>query len=340
MTLAVRFRQAVAEEDVDCARGLCRVFTEMAESFMELLVQPVEMNQLAVVEMVMECAAHYDPEIYSITFNFWYRFLMRLVALEEPSKTAVINKYRPVLMRLVDSCVRSMHYPEGYAQWLEDKQDDQRRLRNDLADTLDDCTRVLGPTPVLQHIHSLFNQQLQLYQQAKQAAGAAAGEEVEGWQGVEACMYASRSIGRQVPDTEAVVLPHLMAIVPQLQGTHHLLRYTSTLTVGGYASWIAAHHTEHLSSLFTFVINGLSDKRVAPASAMAIKKLCKACGAVMGEPVLNMLTPMVTAPSCSLPLKVHCPSSHTAPSSHNVPSSHTAPSLSRTSSGYWRDCAP
>jgi transportin-3 len=303
MTLAARFRQAVADEDIDVARGLCRVFTEMAESFMELLVQPVEMNQLAVVEMVMECTSHPDPEIYAIPFNFWYRFLMRMDKLQEPHKAAVVTKYTACLSRLVDCSVKNMHYPPGYASWPEDRREDQRRLRNDLADTLDDCTRVLGAVPVLQHICTLFTRQLQLYQQATQQAGAAGGEDLDGWQGVEACMYAARSIARQVDDKEAQVMPQIVQVIPQLQGTHHLLRYTSTLTVGSYSSWIAANHAQHLSPLFTFVVNGLTDKRVAPASAMATKKLCKSCGAVMGEPVLNMLTPMIVAPSCSLPIK-------------------------------------
>ena len=49
---------------------------------------------------------------------------------------------------------------------------------------------------------------------------------------------------------EAGATPQLMTVIPQLGAAgprvHHLLRYTATLTVGGFSPWIAAHHQQHL----------------------------------------------------------------------------------------------
>ena len=57
MALKPRF-VAARDEDDDTAKGLCRLFTEMGEAYMSLITSEQDFNQMAVVELVLTCAAH------------------------------------------------------------------------------------------------------------------------------------------------------------------------------------------------------------------------------------------------------------------------------------------
>ena len=69
-----RYEGALASEDEDLCRALCRVFTETGEQYLHLLLQSAAGMQAAVqvVGAVLRGAAHPDREVAEITFNFWY----------------------------------------------------------------------------------------------------------------------------------------------------------------------------------------------------------------------------------------------------------------------------
>ncbi len=51
------FQIAVKEEDEDGMRDYCRIFTEMGESYMSLIMHHEDLNQVALVELVLACSA-------------------------------------------------------------------------------------------------------------------------------------------------------------------------------------------------------------------------------------------------------------------------------------------
>ena len=59
-------------EGSDEARGLCRLFTEMGESYIKLILSPEPLNQVAVVQMVLDCTSHPDVDIGTIPLWFWW----------------------------------------------------------------------------------------------------------------------------------------------------------------------------------------------------------------------------------------------------------------------------
>jgi transportin-3 len=50
------FQKAILEEDEDGMRGYCRIFTEMGESYLSLILSHENMNQEALVELVLRCS--------------------------------------------------------------------------------------------------------------------------------------------------------------------------------------------------------------------------------------------------------------------------------------------
>ena len=71
------YHLCVAHEDLDKALNLCRVFTELAETF---LIKMVNFDPrtgphfaITILDTLLICCGHPDYEIPDITFNFWYR---------------------------------------------------------------------------------------------------------------------------------------------------------------------------------------------------------------------------------------------------------------------------
>eukprot|EP00979_Chaetoceros_neogracilis_P018338 scaffold10574_cov280-Chaetoceros_neogracile.AAC.2 len=64
------FRRAVEEEDEDGMRDYCRIFTEMGESYMSLIMSHEDLNQVQLVDLVLACSAIPDNgEFIYIVFN-------------------------------------------------------------------------------------------------------------------------------------------------------------------------------------------------------------------------------------------------------------------------------
>jgi len=125
-------------------------------------------------------------------------------------------------------------------------------------------TTVLGTNNVLIQICQALQKSLTPFQQNPNH-----------WQGLEACLYCIRSIARMVSNTEGHLMPKVMAVIPQICGNHHL-RYTGTLIVGRYSSWVN-QHPDTLSDALTFVIQGLNHPETASSAALSFKFLCEGC---------------------------------------------------------------
>jgi transportin-3 len=57
-------------DDVDVVRGLCRIFVEAAECYMDLIVANLPYFQ-SILKSVLVCATYDDLDICKITFNVW-----------------------------------------------------------------------------------------------------------------------------------------------------------------------------------------------------------------------------------------------------------------------------
>jgi transportin-3 len=71
------FQIAVREEEEDAMRDYCRIFTEMGESYMSLIMHHEDLNQVALVELVLACSAIPDNgelivDLYYMFLNMWH----------------------------------------------------------------------------------------------------------------------------------------------------------------------------------------------------------------------------------------------------------------------------
>ena len=104
--LAPSYQTAVAEEDLEKCLNLCRVFTELGETFlMKIVSAPPQQPHFSVpvLDMVLLCCQHPDYEIPDVTFNLWYRLSEELYTRNDDAMVAV---FKPQIETLINTLCR------------------------------------------------------------------------------------------------------------------------------------------------------------------------------------------------------------------------------------------
>lgn len=282
------FQKSIQEEDEDGMRGYCRIFTEMGESYSSLILSHEEMNQGALVELVLRCSAIPDPDIAGITLHFWYRFVMGLEELEPFEYRQIkIDSFSGQLTRLLSICTNLLRYPVGVEDVSADRLDDIEGIRSYFADTIDDCCRLLGGDAVLRNVGGA------LEEECHRVAALPQNRQLSDWHGIEAFLHAIQTIAMYVPSDEPQVIPFVMGLIPQLPNQVPLLRSTACRVVGKYAPWLG-RHPSYLQPLLPYLAQGLSIPKCAFSSAVAIREICENCH-TMGDAALQLYDGIVAA---------------------------------------------
>lgn len=101
------YHLSVGHEDIDKAMNYCRIFTIMAETFLERMVN-TELDQqphysMKALDLVLICVGHYDYEVAEITFNLWYRLSEELY---QKNNDALTYHFQPYVERLLTALYR------------------------------------------------------------------------------------------------------------------------------------------------------------------------------------------------------------------------------------------
>lgn len=250
------------EEDEEKQRGLCRVYTEAGESFLPL-VSTNHPRFPMIVKGIYECTTFHDLDIVPITFNFWYEFT-RIITQPELSEVKAL--YLEIYRSLIDVMIGHLRYPsDGDAMTAEDR-DEFREFRHIMGDVLKDCCVVLGDQESLSRPFQLL------------CSFIKSSPITSSWQEIEAPLFSLRSMGSEIADTESVMLPQIMQLIPHLP-EHPKLRYAATLVIGRYSNW-TKNHPEFIAQQLQYISVGFNDIEISAASALSLKYLCESCEAV------------------------------------------------------------
>ncbi|RLO00285.1 hypothetical protein DYB28_000401, partial [Aphanomyces astaci] len=273
-------------EITECCLGLARVFTEMAEVYLDILLGDSPMNQVLVVDTLLECMAFPDPErtslhlsyripfrnrilstrrtdsrsatiffLAAITIPFWFAFTEALRFVPDVhQKQTLLRNFAPSLTNLSRICMHTMCFRDGFRELPSDKQQDFKNFRMELGDILQDCCVLLGTDLVLAHCVQGLHAILTDPDSSPDAQ----------WESIEAHLYSFRSIARQVelqlqdsakaghPPMDETPLHTIFAFLPRFPA-HPAIQYTSCLVISRYAEWLAGAGAAYLASLLTFV---------------------------------------------------------------------------------------
>ncbi|KAH7433967.1 hypothetical protein KP509_07G095100 [Ceratopteris richardii] len=284
------------EEDHEIMKGIAQLFTEMGESYVEIIANG-SVEAMVIVEALVAVTSHPDVTIAEMAFNFWYRLSNAITTREFykgfESETAVGNEmerrasiFRPIFEHIISLVSHRVKYPQGFESWRKDEIADFKQTRYAVADVLVDAAAVLGGERTL---HVLASGLLQGGFMSPEAASW-------NWQSVEASLYCIRGIAKVVPRDEATIMPQVMMLLPRLP-VHPQLMYTAYLTIGAYADWlgVASSSLSLLPSLLELLTGGFSIAGdPAAAAALAFKHVCDACRNSLGSQCINALVTVYT----------------------------------------------
>lgn len=256
----------ISLDDPDMVRGLCRIFVEAGEGYMDLILSNLSFFQ-SILSSILICATYDDLEICKITFNVWY-----LLAEEITNNKYDLNfrqQFVPIYQQLISVIIKHLEYPADLSEWKSQDRDDFKDFRYVMGDVLKDCVRVLGeealntPCSLLKSFFSENN-----------------GEHVQldltvPWQKIEAPLFSLRAMCSQLSLQEHKYIPELMSLLPRLPN-HPKIRYAAILVIGRYAEWTNMH-PEYLSFQLDYVSKCFELPECANACSSAFRDLCKYC---------------------------------------------------------------
>lgn len=284
MQLKDAFQSAAKDEDTDKCLGLCRIFTEMSESYITLLVGDLEMGQAAVVDLLLDCMSYPDVEIADVTIPFWFRFIEELLRMEKREREAKLAKLAPNLIRLASICMQHIQFQDEFPRLPLDKQQDFKAFRHELGDILRDFCELLGVESILQHCVQGLEQIFQMPAEQRR------------WEAIEAHLFCFRSIARHVESSQPEVVNTPIQLIfqhlPQFS-EHPAICYTSCLIVSRYVEWLKKHPAflpQQLTFLNQNVMSSAQDPRfaeweVARAASAAIRSIATDCWASLGSEI-------------------------------------------------------
>ncbi|GLC47401.1 hypothetical protein PLESTB_001959900 [Pleodorina starrii] len=297
------------DDDEDSSKGMARLFCEVGEAYLVLIVSAVA-EVRAPVEALLEVAAYPDFGICSMSFNFWHRLSRQLLSGSPGSGGSASGDdaaererrrqfFLPAFERLVQLIRGRVREPESYGSWSKDEKHEFRSAREEVGDTLEDSAAVLGFGRCL----SLLVEPLAalgLGDAATAAAGTAGGAGGGGrgydWRTAEAALFCIKSIHRHATSPGDPSLQQLLEALPNLPRDSPQLQATVCSTMARYAKWLersmqAGYCQPLLQRLLGLAVANLElpGGYCQAAAASAVRHLCEECGAFMGSCLQDLL---------------------------------------------------
>ncbi|XP_018572626.1 transportin-3 [Anoplophora glabripennis] len=277
VNLEVPYHMSVANEDQGKSMDYCRLFTELAESFLEKIISnstPKQMHYaVKILDLVLICVGHHDYEVAEITFNLWYVLSEELYQKNNKELTEL---FRPYVERLITALCRHCQMEPDYEGLIEDG-DEFKDFRLKVSDLIKDVVFIVGSS-------SCFRQMFINLQ----APGVT-------WDASEAALFVMQAVAKNVLPTENEVVPKVVeAILNVPENTHIAVKYTSVLLLGELCEWIEKHPNT-LDPILNFLVCCLPQPGVGAAAAVALQNICACCNDHMPRhvPILLQLLQQV-----------------------------------------------
>jgi transportin-3 len=277
VNLEIVYHLSVANEDQEKSINYCRIFTELAESFLEKIITSCSAKSfhyaIKVLDLVLMCVGHHEYEVAEITFNLWYVLSEELYQKNSKELTEL---FRPYVERLITALCRHCQMEPDHDGLLEDG-DDFKDFRLKVSDLVKDVVFIVGSS-------SCFRQMFVNLQ----APGVT-------WDSSEAALFIMQAVAKNVLPTENEVVPKVVEAILNLpENTHIAVKYTSVLLLGELCEWIEKH-PQTLDPILNFLVCCLPQAGVGAAAAISLQSICATCNDHMPRhvPVLLQLLQQV-----------------------------------------------
>ncbi|XP_035433537.2 transportin-3 [Spodoptera frugiperda] len=278
------YHMAVAYEEDEKATNYARIFTELAETFLEKIIISMSGGSshfaLRSLELALVCVGNHDYEVAEITFNLWYRLSEEVYQRDYQPLT---DAFKPHIERLIEGLARHCQCEPDTQQML-DEGDEFYEFRSKAMGLIKDVVFIVGSSSVFRQMFSVLNPDIT-------------------WEQTEAALFVMQAVAKNILPEEYEYVPKVVeAILSMPEGTHLAVRKTCILLLGELCEWIE-RHSECLEPCLQFLTRALHDKQLAYSAATALQNICRACRSQASQHVSGLLRAAAVADQ--LPLNAH-----------------------------------
>eukprot|EP00105_Crassostrea_gigas_P004006 XP_011417072.1 PREDICTED: transportin-3 isoform X1 [Crassostrea gigas] len=259
VTLMEPYHMSVAMEDTDKSMNYCRVFTELAETFLEPMVTtPTQgLGDLSVLELLLTCVGHHLYEVGEISFNFWYRLSEELY---QRSVQEITDVFKPYIQRLIVALCRHCQIEPDH-EGIPDENDDFGEFRLRVSELIKDVVFIVGSSQCF----------TQMFENIKTQT------ENTSWEVIEASLFVMTAVAKNLLPEENEIVPLVVKSILSMPPTAHLaIRYTSIKLFGELCEW-TEKHAEYLDAILQFLLAGLQEKTLSTAAANSLQCISTMC---------------------------------------------------------------
>ncbi|XP_076655817.1 transportin 3 [Halictus rubicundus] len=265
------YHLSVACEDMDKSVNYCRIFTELAETFLETMINGCvggkQHYAIKILDLVLVCVGHHDYEVAQITFNLWYRLSEILYQRNSDDLNAV---FRPHIERLIGALCRHCQMEPDHLGLVEEGAGGEEfaDFRNRVSELIKDVVFVVGSSHCFRQMFSSLT-----------GGPSPQGQpnHVPTWDSTEAALFVMQAVAKNILPKENDVVPKVVEAILNLpENTHIAVRHTSILLLGELCEWID-NHPQSLEPVLNFLLTCLSQKGLGSAACGALLSICTAC---------------------------------------------------------------
>ncbi|XP_018342669.1 PREDICTED: transportin-3 isoform X1 [Trachymyrmex septentrionalis] len=274
MNLEQPYHLSVAYEDMEKSINYCRIFTELAETFLDIMVTGTEGSEdgkqhyaIQILDLVLKCVGHHDYEVAQITFNLWYRLSEHLYQKNSDDLNAV---FRPRIERLISALCRHCQMEPDHLGLVEEGGGGEEfaDFRNRVSDLIKDVVFVVGSSHCFRQMFSSLT-----------GGPGPQGQPVHTptWDSTEAALFIMQAVAKNILPEENDVVPRVVQDILNLpENTHIAVRYTSILLLGELCEWLD-RHPQLLERVLNFLLYCLNQRSLGSAASGALLSICTAC---------------------------------------------------------------
>ncbi|ESO89343.1 hypothetical protein LOTGIDRAFT_177445 [Lottia gigantea] len=251
LTLTEGYHLSVADEDSDKSINYCRVFTELAEAFLNAIVSSPNqgLGDFRILELILTCIGHHLYEVAEITFNFWYRLSEEMY---QKNDVGLNELYKPYVQRLIVALSRHCQLDPDH-DTIPDDTGDFGEFRLRVSELIKDVAFIVGSTPCFSQTGN------------------------PSWETSEASLFVMTAVAKNILPEEKEIVPKVLECILNLPDTVHIaVRYTSLQLIGELCEWIE-RNPQYLDPVLRFLLAGLQQPTLASAAANALQSISIQC---------------------------------------------------------------
>ncbi|XP_064103483.1 transportin-3-like isoform X1 [Macrobrachium nipponense] len=270
LQLGEPYHMAVALEDLNAITNYARIFSELGETLVEVMVnQPDQgLGSFQVLHLLLTCIGHHDWEVAEITFNFWYK--LSEVVYRKNCDT-VNEQFKPYVERLIEALYRHCQIEPDHESILV-QQDDFYEFRERVQELIKDVVFICGSKPCFQQMAHILQSP----------------DVTKNWNLMEAALFIMQSVAKNLIPEEKILIcstnreenevvpPILEAVLNQPDEVHLQVAFTSVQLLAELNEWVACH-PNLLPLVLQFLTKRLHNKHLATVSAKALDAVCQSC---------------------------------------------------------------